>query len=56
MYTGDEYVDILIETSKTGHARYTGAVGMTASGVHLARYLREYWKAFSIEKKSDNFD
>ena len=49
MMTGDEYIDILIETSKTGHARYTGAVGMTASGVHLARYLREYWKAFSIE-------
>ena len=52
MLTGAEYVDILIETSKTGHARYTGAVGMTASGVHLARYLREYWTAFSVETES----
>ena len=52
--TGDEYVDILIETSKTGHPRYTGAVGKTASGVHLARYLREYWTEFSIE--TEHFD
>ena len=39
---GRQYVDILIETSKTGHARYTGAIGTSRSGVNLAGYLLAY--------------
>ena len=47
--SGRQYVDILIETSKTGHARYTGAVGVSRSGVDLARYLQSYWNASGID-------
>jgi hypothetical protein len=46
---GRQYVDILIETSKTGHARYTGAVGVSRSGVDLAGYLQSYWNASGID-------
>ena len=46
---GRQYVDILIETSKTGHARYTGAVGVSRSGVDLASYLQSYWNASGID-------
>jgi len=47
--SGRQYVDILIETSKTGHARYTGAVGVSRSGVDLASYLQSYWNASGID-------
>ena len=46
---GCQYIDILIETSNTGHARYTGAVGVSRSGVDLASYLQSYWNASGID-------
>ena len=42
------FVDIFVETSKTGNPRYTGCVGTSASGVSVARYLREYWAEFGV--------
>ena len=50
--TGDEYVEAMIEHSKTGHKRIISAVGLSkgAGAVPLARLIREYWDlaGFSI--------
>ena len=43
--TGEEYVEAMLEHSKTKHQRYVTAVGLSkgAAQVPLARLVREYW-------------
>ena len=44
---GDEYVEGMLEHSKTKHQRYVCAVGLSqgASAVPLASIVREYWRS-----------
>ena len=40
---GECFIDFHIESSKTHHARYSGIVGVTRSGIDYAARLRRYW-------------
>ena len=50
--TGEEYIEALLEHSKTKHKRWVTAVGLSkgVGRVRLAELLREYWRlaGFSI--------
>jgi len=48
---GDQMIDILVDGSKTGHMRYTGCVGRSASGINVANMLKDYWRVMELPTK-----